>query len=755
MQSQTIKSLVEQRLKEQNILQDGQVLSEAFWDTIKKGVGNAWDTAKYGLSKAGSATSKSQGQAAQKQLSGDFKNAPSHFGEALKQLRTKLDSLGFPNMKSQEAFVASSMEIAWFYEALAHPITGLMDDPQTAQQLVVTLRKLVQYYLDYALADVYKHFKQEESQLQEAEHPNPLSGTKDSKTIQGLSSKKFPAFMSYLGSMAGMGVLMSNPAFQALAKEVWDGVLQRVKGSGVVNVQQIIDTQVDQVITPQAIQKVAGKGAKTVGKGTKGLGPYEPMTPHTKGGVVGRGHEIPNRQSLGANNEPPPMSGAGQPPTKLKPLGQAPAGDKGPPSVDNPPPPFKGDRLPTSAVEPSVPNVPGVAPSTGISALNTPDKIYSKLQSLGINPNAKLNALRTSGIPQNLDPRRLGELAAEIGKNRSDLTFDDVIKSFRGKNGEMQLPWWLKLALKNAKPIAPIRTEGFAAQVGQVGQAAKAALTPENIKKMFKDALKKAIVGAVGGAAIAGGAAAAGISGLAAGLLGPIGAAAGAASGLVKLIRMKGLKSSRASVLNAILQELDDIDILKLRPRIISPSASKTSQSLPGDAIPPAEREPTNADSPRAKDRRAMVRPQSPQIPSLKVLGPAGDQDTFADRPYQKGLKQPMQQKQISSKPRPKELGMAKRVSSLQTGKVSKGLPSGSDRNPTLVKQKPSKKRQSKPAARAQTVAATQPQKQPQRKQKPKKILQRGRMEQLNETLIRQDNDVYKRWQQMIFPTNQ
>jgi hypothetical protein len=177
MKNRLTKSQLENLIKEQ-IKENPGLLNEGIWDTIK-----------YGLSKLGSLEvgGKIFRREATRQKAEDM------YQELLAKLDVETSKMmkdfesymekeypEFPNMKDKMKFTAAAVEIEATYETLAKAVEnwrkktdngkkalsksdstkGDMIDPTTANNLVEALAGYTAKIMDFKLADVYKHFNE-------------------------------------------------------------------------------------------------------------------------------------------------------------------------------------------------------------------------------------------------------------------------------------------------------------------------------------------------------------------------------------------------------------------------------------------------------------------------------------------------------------------------------------------------------------------------------------------------------------------
>jgi hypothetical protein len=145
----------------------------------------------------------------------------------------------YPNMESVDAFKNATAEFLGFYYSLKASIKN----PETiegegspltvnaANVIVRNLRKMLQYFMDYELSDVYKHFENRKRSSNFLLEDDKLTGS--SKSWSELESNKLPII---LGAIGGASML-----FGALVKTQW--FMQLVKQlMGITNESEIKQT---------------------------------------------------------------------------------------------------------------------------------------------------------------------------------------------------------------------------------------------------------------------------------------------------------------------------------------------------------------------------------------------------------------------------------------------------------------------------------------------------------------------------------
>jgi len=218
---------------------DPHLLEEGLWDWSKHMV------AKLGsLEKGGKILGrKAAYEAAKERLQKTLDTASN---KAIKDLKASIESSykGFPNIKSQEDFVNALIDIGETYDSIAAAVKSGDRDATSANAIVSSLRDLIIHYLDYELADVYKHFKEgkelnEEEEEVKGKFTKRGAGEEDhaasSTTMKGLESNLLPAVLVASGVLGGI-----------LAKSQW--FVETIKAAPANPAQAI--TKVKEVLGP-------------------------------------------------------------------------------------------------------------------------------------------------------------------------------------------------------------------------------------------------------------------------------------------------------------------------------------------------------------------------------------------------------------------------------------------------------------------------------------------------------------------------
>ena len=235
-------------------------------DLLNEGI---WDSIKHGISKLGSLEKggKMFGKRGERVKAAGYKLKAARLRATKKVGEEYLNTLkninkDFPNVKDQQEFFNILLDIGGVYDTLEKAVAADEINATTANGFVEYLRQFVKKTLDYDLADIYKHFK-ENKELSERElagirgdqnrrgrlttgergyaapegpkgkftSRGAEGGDVDSTTMAGLKSNKAPLILGALGALgAGFGWLIKQPWFidsitSQSMKTVWEPVL--------------------------------------------------------------------------------------------------------------------------------------------------------------------------------------------------------------------------------------------------------------------------------------------------------------------------------------------------------------------------------------------------------------------------------------------------------------------------------------------------------------------------------------------------
>ena len=165
---------------------------------------------------------------------------------ASKESKTLIDRLngdfkkaGYPNQEDKYEFLEQTMEIGAFYESLKKAVESKQMSAVVANELIEQLRLIVKKFLDYELADVYKHFSEDVDrdqddlifeaiirEQQDEKEEGPMASDKKSAVIKGLKSNKLPAILAAIGAATILGkFLVESEWFKKITTRVIQGDL--------------------------------------------------------------------------------------------------------------------------------------------------------------------------------------------------------------------------------------------------------------------------------------------------------------------------------------------------------------------------------------------------------------------------------------------------------------------------------------------------------------------------------------------------
>ena len=165
---------------------------------------------------------------------------------ASKESKTLIDRLngdfkkaGYPNQEDKYEFLEQTMEIGAFYESLKKAVESKQMSAVVANELIEQLRLIVKKFLDYELADVYKHFSEDVDrdqdnlileaiirEQQDEKEEGPMASDKKSTVVKGLKSNKLPAILAAIGAATILGkFLVESEWFKKITTRVIQGDL--------------------------------------------------------------------------------------------------------------------------------------------------------------------------------------------------------------------------------------------------------------------------------------------------------------------------------------------------------------------------------------------------------------------------------------------------------------------------------------------------------------------------------------------------
>jgi hypothetical protein len=216
-----INKMIIQELRK--AIEDGR-LDEGIWDSLKNAA------AKLGsMEKGGKVVGRGKrDKAAELQAAKSLKNIENKAAEASKALITRMNGefkeQGYPNQKDKFQFLEQTYELEAFYDSIVKASQGGKMPAVVANEIISDLRIIVKRFLDYELADIYKHFNEEKDpyvykeQDQDSAEEGPISRGKDSSTMAGLKSNVLPMVLAALGGTSLLAdIFVKSEVFKNLA----------------------------------------------------------------------------------------------------------------------------------------------------------------------------------------------------------------------------------------------------------------------------------------------------------------------------------------------------------------------------------------------------------------------------------------------------------------------------------------------------------------------------------------------------------
>jgi len=135
---------------------DPNLLDEGLWSKLKYGLGKLGSLEKGGKLFGGK---KAKAEAYAQKIVPALQSAS---GKVVQDLLAKLkeEYPGFPNMEENVEHLGALMQIGAAYDSVVAAVEAGEMEAVAANELIKALRDVVEYYRDYELADVYKHFKE-------------------------------------------------------------------------------------------------------------------------------------------------------------------------------------------------------------------------------------------------------------------------------------------------------------------------------------------------------------------------------------------------------------------------------------------------------------------------------------------------------------------------------------------------------------------------------------------------------------------
>lgn len=227
------KILMEKIIKEEM----DNLLQESVWSKIKKFGADtlgAWEKGgKIRGRKARSEAAEKQYVAAMTKLQGAAETASE---QLIGKLAKELEDAGYPNQEDEFDFKTQTFALSDYYESIKAAVKKKEMTAVVANELIDQLRVIVKKFLDYDLADVYKHFNEEieedydSSVLDEQDEQKPITTDKDSTVVKGLKSNALPIILAAIGGASLLGkFLIGTEWFKELTTRVVKGDLPVTK----------------------------------------------------------------------------------------------------------------------------------------------------------------------------------------------------------------------------------------------------------------------------------------------------------------------------------------------------------------------------------------------------------------------------------------------------------------------------------------------------------------------------------------------
>ena len=472
---------------------------------------------------------------------------------ASKESKTLIDRLegdfkeaGYPNQEDKYEFLEQTMEIGAFYESLKKAVEGKEMSAVVANELIEQLRIIVKKFLDYELADVYKHFSEDVDrdqddlileaiirEQQDEKEEGPIASDKKSAVVKGLKSNVLPAILAAVGGASLIGkLIVESEWFKELTTQVINRDLSYT------------DYQ----------EQVVGSLSPESGEGVTQM----------LGRVL---HGDPTHFAADTNPAQlfSDMRAAGIDPSELSQLSDDPAAfmdawktatESGADTL--------GKMFPMQSIDLSPQDIKDFASSKVGRTVGDFAQYASELSDADLNTvAARASELYGDIRPGAGTPNYTDRAIKTIISNASAQPATDML----GANAQLNA---LNLAMQEfAAGGAPTSVSAGPGALGlKLGKSAIIKALKPVTKKAGESVLKTTAAGKIGA--------------MLGPFLAPLGISLVASAVGVKALRMKGLKSSRAQVLNDLLQTLDYLD-----------TEGGDSQAKPGqDPTDPPEKPP-------------------------------------------------------------------------------------------------------------------------------------------------------------------
>ncbi len=154
--SEQIKKIIIQELRK--AAEEGR-LDEGIWDNLKNVAAKTLGTLEKGGKIRGRGKRDTAAQAqAEKSLDNIKSKAAQASEKLIGKMRGEFKEAGYPNQKNKFEFLNHTYEIEAFYDSIVKANEGGKMPAVVANEIIGDLRIIVKRFLDYELADVYKHF---------------------------------------------------------------------------------------------------------------------------------------------------------------------------------------------------------------------------------------------------------------------------------------------------------------------------------------------------------------------------------------------------------------------------------------------------------------------------------------------------------------------------------------------------------------------------------------------------------------------
>jgi hypothetical protein len=234
-----IKQIVEQEAY--SLLNEG-LLQEGIWGKMKNFAAKTLGTWEKGGKIRGRGKRSRAAEAQYVQAMQKLQNVASKESrDLIGKLEKEFKEAGYPNQEDKEQFLTQTMDIAAFYESLKKAVESKQMDVVVANEIIDQLRLITKKFLDYELADIYKHFSENTDrdqdeiiletivsdlamEQQDEKEAGPIGTDKKSTVVKGLKSNKLPAILAALGAATILGkFLVESDWFKTITTKFVEG----------------------------------------------------------------------------------------------------------------------------------------------------------------------------------------------------------------------------------------------------------------------------------------------------------------------------------------------------------------------------------------------------------------------------------------------------------------------------------------------------------------------------------------------------